>query len=128
MAAKFSVVNLKMSTRLVQQYRNFSICRQLLVAQSSALMKVKTMNQVDVDEMDIQKKLGTLNMNLVRKAEKRVEDKAKRHRVYRRKEWMIAGTCLLTAVGIYSYTMFAMKQEKFLDDFDMPEEIDNTKD
>ena len=26
--------------------------------------------------------------------------------------------------GIYGYTIYAMKQEKFLDDFDMPDELD----
>ncbi len=30
-------------------------------------------------------------------------------------------------IGVYSYTIFAIQQEKFLDDFDMPEEIDRTK-
>jgi len=29
--------------------------------------------------------------------------------------------------GIYAYTIFAIQQERFLDDFDMPEEIDRTK-
>ena len=37
---------------------------------------------------------------------------------------MIASFCVCVVIGIYSYTIFAIKQEKFLDDFDMPEEID----
>ena len=49
------------------------------------------------------------------------------HRFFRRKDWMIAGTCFGIVIGIYSYTIFAIQQEKFLDDFDMPEEIDRTK-
>ena len=33
----------------------------------------------------------------------------------------------LQVIGIYGYTIFAIQQERFLDDFDMPEEIDRTK-
>ena len=68
-------------------------------------------------------------------------------RFFRRKDWLIAGICfglvrwLFTksytcfihdmwspqVSGIYAYTIFAIQQERFLDDFDMPEEIDRTK-
>lgn len=82
------------------------------------------MKQVEVDELDVQKRLGNLSMNFVRKAEKKNKERAKNHRLYRRTDWMIAGTCFGIVVGIYSYTIFAIKQENFLDDFEMPEEID----
>ena len=73
------------------------------------------------------KKLGKINMDFVRKAEKRNKQRATMHRFFRRKDWMIAGTCFGIVVGIYSYTIFAIQQEKFLDDFEMPEEIDRTQ-
>ena len=40
---------------------------------------------------------------------------------------MIAAFCFSLVIGIYSYTIWAIQQEKFLDDFEMPEEIDRTK-
>ena len=42
---------------------------------------------------------------------------------FRRKDWMIAGTCLGIAISIYAYTIYAMKQETFLDDFEMPDPL-----
>ena len=48
-------------------------------------------------------------------------------RFYRRTDWMIAATCFAIVFGIYSYTIFAIQQEQFLDDFDMPEDIDRIK-
>ena len=85
------------------------------------------MTQVEVDEMAVQQKLGKINMDFVRKAEKRNKERATLHRFFRRKDWIIAGTCFGIVIGIYSYTIWAIQQEKFLDDFDMPEEIDRTK-
>jgi len=94
------------------------------LAVSCARPKVATMKQVEVDEADTQKQLGRLQMDFVRKAEKRNKERANFHRFFRRKDWMIASFCVCVVIGIYSYTIFAIKQEKFLDDFDMPEEID----
>ena len=61
-------------------------------------------------------------MNFVKKAEQRNKERAKKHIIFRRKESIIAGTCMLIAVSIYAYTIYAMKQETFLDDFEMPEQ------
>merc|ERR1712079_856611 len=94
---------------------------------STQKAKVPRMTQVEVDEAAVQQKLGKINMDSVRKAEKRNKERATLHRFFRRKDWMIAGTCFGIVIGIYSYTIFAIQQEKFLDDFDMPEEIDRTK-
>ncbi len=35
----------------------------------------------------------------------------------------ITGSCFTIALTIYGYTMYAIKQEKFLDDFDMPDPL-----
>ena len=40
------------------------------------------------------------------------------------KDWLIGGGALATAIGIYMYTIFAIQQEKFLDDFDMPDPLE----
>jgi len=37
---------------------------------------------------------------------------------------VIGLTCLGIAGGIYGYTMYAMKQEQFLDDFEMPDPLE----
>jgi len=94
---------------------------------STSFAQAPRMEQVEVDEDDVQKRLGKINMDFVRKAEKRNKERAKTHRFFRRKDWMIAGTCFGIVIGIYSYTIWAIQQEKFLDDFDMPEEIDRTQ-
>jgi len=100
----------------------------LCVKQTQVLLKVETMKQVDVDENEVQKRLGSINMDFVRKAERKNKERAKMHKFFRRTDWMIAGTCFALVIGIYGYTMFAIQQEKFLDDFEMPEEIDKTQD
>merc|ERR1711872_104221 len=100
-----------------------------MVGQSKVLRVANEvrMKQVEVDELDVQKQLGKINMDFVRKAEKRNKERATMHRFFRRKDWIIAGFCFSLVIGIYSYTIFAIQQEKFLDDFEMPEEIDRTK-
>ena len=50
--------------------------------------------------------------------------RAAKHVKYRTKDWMILLTCLGIAGGIYGYTMYAMKQEQFLDDFEMPDPLE----
>merc|ERR1711962_731743 len=91
------------------------------------MAKAPTMSQVEVDEAEIQKRLGKVNMHFIKKAEKRNKERSKMHRFFRRKDWLIAGICFGLVSGIYAYTIFAIQQERFLDDFDMPEEIDRTK-
>jgi len=36
-------------------------------------------------------------------------------------------TCFAFAIGTYCFTLYSIQQEKFLDDFDMPEQIDRTQ-
>ena len=41
-------------------------------------------------------------------------------------EWrflFFIGVCFTVAITIYGYTMYAIKQERFLDDFDMPDPL-----
>lgn len=109
--------------------RNFCVSNMSLARPSVVLyaVQVPRMKQVEVDELDVQKKLGQINMDFVRKAEKRNKKRASMHRFFRRKDWLIAAFCFSLVIGIYSYTIFAIQQEKFLDDFEMPEDIDRTQ-
>lgn len=122
------MMSLTNTARLVRPLisRQMLPCTTSCLHTTSTFNKIETMRQVDVDEADIQKRLGKLNMDFVRKAEKQNKERAKRHKFYRRKDWIIATFCFSLVIGIYSYTMYAIQQEKFLDDFDMPEDIDIT--
>lgn len=108
--------------------RQISSSSCLMIHRTQPALKTETMKQVDVDAVDVQRKLGNINMDFVRKAEKKNKERAKMHRFFRRTDWIIAAFCFTLVTGIYSYTMFAIQQEKFLDDFEMPEEIDRTED
>lgn len=101
---------------------NFSVSRTY--SQSILRMaKVPTMQQVEVDEENVKQKLGDIQMAFVKKAESRNAERATRHRLFRRKDAVTGLICLGIAVGIYAYTIIAMKQEDFLDDFEMPDPL-----
>jgi len=89
-----------------------------------AMAKRPVMEQVEVDEPHVQQQLGKIQMDLVKKAEEMKMNHADKHRKHRRKDWLIGGGALATAIGIYMYTIFAIQQEKFLDDFDMPDPLE----
>ena len=78
------------------------------------------MQQVDVDDPRLQAQLGKIQMNIIRKAEEKTEERVAKYKKYRRTDLIVAGTCVSIALGIYAYTMFAIKQENFLDDFEVP--------
>ncbi len=113
MASKLSVFTMN---KLVQ-------IRALSSTARLASKAAKPMSQVEVDEPHVQKQLGRIQMDFVKKAERSNAERAVRHRFFRRSDWVIAGTCLAMVVGIYSYTIYAIKQEKFLDDFEMPDPL-----
>lgn len=85
--------------------------------------KAQQMQQVEVDEANVKQKLGDIQMAFVKKAESRNKERAKKHVFYRKKDWVIGSTCIAIAISIYAYTIFAMKQETFLDDFEMPDPL-----
>ena len=85
--------------------------------------KPQRMQQVEVDEAIVKQQLGDIQMAFVKKAEIRNKERATRHRFYRKKDWVIGATCITIAISIYAYTIFAMKQETFLDDFEMPDPV-----
>ncbi|XP_059087570.1 uncharacterized protein LOC131883975 [Tigriopus californicus] len=84
----------------------------------------RVMPQVDVDEPSVRRQLGPVQMTFVKQAERDNAQRATRHKKFRRKDWYVAAICLSVAAAIYSYTIFAIKQETFLDDFDMPDPME----
>jgi hypothetical protein len=81
------------------------------------------MDQVEVDVPETQQKLGRIQLDMIRKAEEQNKSRAKRHIRFRKKDWAIGGFCIGLALSIYGYTIWAIKQEKFLDDFEVPNPI-----
>ncbi len=179
--------------------------RSLSTSLAAPATKAPRMSQVEVDEPHVQKQLGQIQMDFVKKAEKLNADRASKHRHFRRGDYMIAGhdrkrlsrtcgeahihsccccfvvvvllamkfvtlqtvivlhtsqnhtlvtlfavhhclaaglgtesvlvyiwiswisffigTCIAIAISIYAYTIYAIKQERFLDDFEMPDPL-----
>lgn len=87
------------------------------------MSKFQQMQQVEVDEANVKQNLGEIQMAFVKKAEARNKERASHHVFYRKKDWIIGTTCITIAITIYAYTIFAMKQETFLDDFEMPDPL-----
>jgi len=56
-------------------------------------------------------------MEFIHMAERQNQERALRHKKYRRKDWMIAGSCFAIAISIYSYTMYAIKQVSMLSNY-----------
>lgn len=90
---------------------------------SIRLKSYKTMEQVEVDEAKVQQNLGKINMAIIKKAEQINKERADRHIKNRRKDFRIGGVCFAIVISIYFYTIFAIKQETFLDDFEVPNPI-----
>jgi len=80
----------------------------------------RVMQQVDVDDPRLQAELGKIQMSMIRKAEGKTVERVAKYKKYRRTDLIVAATCSSIALGIYAYTMFAIKQENFLDDFEVP--------
>ena len=94
--------------------------RPVITSVSLRSKTYKTMEQVEVDEAKVQQNLGKINMAMIKKAEQINKERAERHIKNRKKDFVIGGTCAAIALSIYFYTMFAIKQETFLDDFEVP--------
>ncbi|XP_044765411.1 cytochrome c oxidase assembly factor 3, mitochondrial [Coccinella septempunctata] len=68
-------------------------------------------------------KIGKLELELMKLIEHQNRDRAVKIQTIRRKN-RITGALLGAAVlGIYGYSIYAVKQETFLDDFDEPAKI-----
>lgn len=117
--------NQNSSLNLARTSTSFPVLHRHISMSALVLNKSdKVMSQVEVDDPAIAKKLGKMQMNFVKKAERTNSERADRHIKFRRRDWQIAGFCFFLIAAIYSYTIFAIKQETFLDDFDMPDPLE----
>ncbi|KAL6267469.1 hypothetical protein P5V15_000545 [Pogonomyrmex californicus] len=75
-------------------------------------------------KVDILKDVGRLKSTDVvymKRLEEQNLQRAKKVQVYRKANNRTAFALTLGVIGIYAYTIYSVKQEKFLDDFDVPE-------
>lgn len=75
-------------------------------------------------KVDVLKDVGKLRSTDVvymKRVEEQNLQRARRVQGYRKANNRIAIALGLGVIGIYSYTIYAVKQEKFLNDFEMPE-------
>lgn len=66
-------------------------------------------------------RLKTTDIVYMRRMEEQNLQRAKRVQEYRKANNRTAFALALGVIGIYAYTIYSVKQEKFLDDFEMPE-------
>jgi len=87
----------------------------------------RVMQQVDPDDPRLQAELGKIQLSMMRKAEGVTRDRVAKYKRYRKTDIIVASICAGFALSIYAYTMFAIKQENFLDDFEVPNPIPEEK-
>lgn len=74
------------------------------------------------------KRLKFTDVVYMKRMEQQNLERAQRVQIYRKANNRLAIALTLGVIGIYAYTMFSVKQEKFLDDFNEPEKvIENAK-
>lgn len=77
------------------------------------------MEYVDTEKME----LRNFQRQMMVKAERENLSRSTQFKKYRVQEIGIGLTCVSMAFFIYFYTIYAIKQEKFLDDFEMPDPL-----
>lgn len=83
------------------------------VEQHEAMPKVDILKDTD--------KLKSTDIVYMKRAEEQNLQRAKIVHGHRKSNNRTAIPLGLIAIGIYAYTLYSVKQEKFLDDFEMPE-------
>jgi len=74
-----------------------------------------------VDVLKDAGKLKSTDIVYMKRLEQQNLQRAKRVQGYRKANNRTALALTLGVIGIYTYTIYAVKQEKFLDDFEIPE-------
>lgn len=107
---KYIQANEKMS-RLVQFCRTIttSASRRYALPTPQNPAEARKLKQV---ELDFMKLIENKNLLRVQKLQK-----------LRRRNNLLGGAVGISVVSIYLYSMFAIKQEKFLDDFNEPQKV-----
>ncbi|XP_072753676.1 cytochrome c oxidase assembly factor 3, mitochondrial-like [Anoplolepis gracilipes] len=80
-------------------------------------------NMPKVDLLKDAEKLKFTDVVYMKRLESQNLERAKRVQGYRKSNNRLAFALTLGVIGIYSYTIYSVKQEKFLDDFEEPEKI-----
>ncbi|XP_075162099.1 coiled-coil domain containing 56 [Haematobia irritans] len=68
--------------------------------------------KIDKAQLEFMKLIEEQNLERVQKLQR-----------VRRNNLMTAGCLIASVVGIYAYSIWSVKQEKFLDDFDEPKKV-----
>lgn len=76
-----------------------------------------------VDLLKDAAKLRSTDVVYMKRLEEQNLQRAKRVQVYRKANNRTAIALALGVIGIYTYTIYSVKQEKFLDDFEEPKKI-----
>lgn len=77
------------------------------------------MPKVDLSKDSI--KLSTSDLHWIKRVEQENIDRVKKLKVIRNRNLIVGGLLGATVLSIYSYTLKAIKQEQYFDDFDLPE-------
>ncbi|XP_018335991.1 cytochrome c oxidase assembly factor 3, mitochondrial [Agrilus planipennis] len=72
-------------------------------------------------------KLGKANLDLIKLIEEKNRARVEKLRKVRKNNLITAGIIGCCVLSIYTYSIFAIKQEKFLDDFEEPQKIIEVK-
>jgi len=78
-------------------------------------------NMPKVDLLKDAEKLKFTDIIYMKRLEEQNLQRAKKVLGYRKSNNRLAFALTLGVIGIYSYTIYSVKQEKFLDDFEEPE-------
>lgn len=118
---------LRKTNKISLKFKQFSILSSpKLKSTSTTVAKDGTeyMKKVDINkEFDTLSKAEKLYVKRLNElADKRYQDKLRLRKIARYAGFSLAAF----AFSIYFYTMYAIKQEKFLDDFDLPDPVDQT--
>lgn len=86
---------------------------------ANQLERHETMPKVDV--LKDTGRLKSTDVVYMKRLEEQNLQRATKVQAYRKANNRTAIVLALGVVGIYAYTIYSVKQEKFLDDFEMPE-------
>lgn len=93
-----------------------------ITRQNASNIKIPT---TETQNFDISK-LPPIQKMLIEKQKSIIEARMKKENKTKRQTMFFGIFLGLFVIGIYSYTMYALKQEKFLDDFELPDPVETT--
>lgn len=82
------------------------------------------MDPEDMPKLNIAKdaaKLSTSDRHYIKKIEEFNVERVARLKKVKRNSWIVGGLLGIGVISIYAYTIYAVRQERFLDDFEVPQ-------